>query len=63
MTPLGGASTFSSEEIPEFDDEEGNVSAATDGGSTAGTSPIDINNHNNLYNKYIWLISIYWHWY
>ena len=48
MTPLGGASTFSSEEIPEFDDEEGNVSAATDGGSTAGTSPIDINNHNNL---------------
>ena len=44
----GGASTFSSEEIPEFDDEEGNVSAATDGGSTAGTSPIDINNHNNL---------------
>ena len=47
MTPLGGASTFSSEEIPEFDDEEGNVSAATDGGSTAGTSPIDINNYNN----------------
>lgn len=45
---IGGASTFSSEEIPEFDDEEGNVSAATDGGSTAGTSPIDINNHNNL---------------
>ena len=47
MTPLGGASTFNSEEIPEFDDEEGNVSAATDGGSTAGTSPIDINNYNN----------------
>ena len=44
---IGGASTFSSEEIPEFDDEEGNVSAATDGGSTAGTSPIDINNYNN----------------
>ena len=44
---IGGASTFNSEEIPEFDDEEGNVSAATDGGSTAGTSPIDINNYNN----------------
>ena len=44
---IGRASTFSSEEIPEFDDEEGNVSAATDGGSTAGTSPIDINNYNN----------------
>lgn len=58
MTPLGGASTFSSEEIPEFDDEEGNVSAATDGGSTAGTSPIDINNPSDSnYSNSVYTIS------
>ena len=36
-------SEFISEEIPEFDDESNNVAAATDGGNTTATSPIEIN--------------------
>ena len=40
--PLGGVSEFSSEEVPEFDDESDNAAVATDGGDTTATSPIEI---------------------
>ena len=39
---LGGVSEFSSEEVPEFDDESDNAAVATDGGDTTATSPIEI---------------------
>ena len=39
---LGGVSEFSSEEIPEFEDESDNAAVATDGGDTTATSPIEI---------------------
>ena len=39
---IGGVSEFSSEEIPEFDDESDNAAVATDGGDTTATSPIEI---------------------
>ena len=39
---IGGVSEFSSEEVPEFDDESDNAAVATDGGDTTATSPIEI---------------------
>ena len=39
---IGGGSEFSSEEVPEFDDESDNAAVATDGGDTTATSPIEI---------------------
>ena len=36
---IGGVSEFSSEEVPEFDDESDNAAVATDGGDTTATSP------------------------